>query len=589
MVDKKIEKRIHTAISNATPDVLDQIYASCDKQKGTVINMSNTNYNKKRKWTGALVAAALLLVAISGFSINRWNINNTVNSKVTIDVNPSISLNVNANEKVLSVEPLNDDGKKIIGDMDLKNTNLDVAVNALIGSMLQNGYLTEMRNAILVSVENDDAEKGAKLQTKLTNVIEQMLQSSQFESVVFSQTVAADQSIKELSSQYNISEGKAALINELIKQDNTLTFEELAPLSVHEIALLIESKGIDSKEVIKKGHASEKAYIGKEEAMKIAYTHAKVDSNKVKLEDIEFDTEDGLIVYEIEFKVGNTEYEYDIHAVTGEIIHYSKDADNDDDKDEKNNNNKSESSSYIGKEKAKAAAFTHGKVTENQVTNLEIDFDHDDNKAVYEIEFETNDAEYEYVIDAITGAVIKSEKEAKKSTGSNKQASSKATTSKDYIGKAQALTLALDHAGVGKSSVIEYEVELDKDDDKVVYEIEFKTKDAEYEYEINAYSGKVLKFESETRDVKKTSKNDVTPIPSQSPVSYISRAKVKEIVFQHAGVDAGKVKELEIELDDDDYDKAIYEVEFKVGTTEYDYQVDASTGNILKSKVDIED
>lgn len=588
MVDKKIEKRIHTAIRNATPDVLDQIYASCDKQIGTVINMNDTRLKRKRKWLGSLVAAALVLVVISGFAINSWNINNTVHSKVILDVNPSIYLNVNAKEKVLSVEPGNEDGKKIIGDMDLKNTNLDVAVNALIGSMLQNGYLTDMQNAILVSVENDDIEKGAKLQSKLTKVIEQMLQNSQFESVVFSQTVAANQGIKELANQYNISEGKVALINELIQQENKLTFEELAPLSVHEIALIMEAKGLDTKDVTKTGNASKKAYIGKDKAKEIAYTHAKVESSQVKLEDIEFDIEDGIMIYEIEFKVGTTEYEYDIHAVTGEIIHYSKEVDNDNDNDDKNKHNKkSESDSYIGKEKAKAAAFAYGKVTENQVTNLEIDFDHDDNKAVYEIEFETNDAEYEYVIDAITGAVLEFEREAKKSTGSN-NTTSKPTSSKEYIGKTKALTIALNHADVSKSAITEYEIELDKDDDRVVYEIEFETREAEYEYEIEAYTGKVLKFESETKDVKKTSKNDVTPLPTKSPNSYISETKAKEIVIKHSTVDAGKIKELGIELDNDD-GRVIYEIEFKVGSTEYEYEVDAITGSILKSEVDIDD
>ena len=58
--------------------------------------------------------------------------------------------------------------------MDLKGVDLDVAVNAIIGSMLKNGYIDELRNSVLVSVENDDAAKGAALQERLTAEIEQL-------------------------------------------------------------------------------------------------------------------------------------------------------------------------------------------------------------------------------------------------------------------------------------------------------------------------------------------------------------------------------------------------------------------------------
>ncbi|HPU63669.1 MAG TPA: PepSY domain-containing protein, partial [Mobilitalea sp.] len=395
-------------------------------------------------------------------------------------------------------------------------------------------------------------------------------------------------SIKELAGRYNISEGKAALINELIQHDNKLTFEELALLSVHEIALIMESKGIDTKDVAKTGQASEKAYIGKEKAKEIAFSHAKVDNSKVLLDEIEFDTENGIIVYEIEFKVGSTEYEYDINALTGEIVHYSKEADDDGEYyNHKDENNGISEASYIGKEKALAIALSHSKVDDNKIYNLKIEIDYDDKRAVYEIEFETGEAEYEYSIDAITGKIIESEREAKESSTS-KTSTSNNTSSKKYIGKTEAFNKALEHAGVSKSAVTEYEVDFDKDNGKAVYEIEFETSDREYDYEIDAYTGKVLKYESEARDARKTSKNNTTPVPTKTAENYIGKTKAKEIAFSHAKVDAGKVKDLEIELDMNG-SRAVYEIEFKAGNKEYDYEVDAVTGEVLKSEVGIDD
>ena len=88
-----------------------------------------------------------------------------------LDVNPSLSLSVDAEEKVLSAEALNEDAEKVLGSMELKDTSLEVAVNAIIGSMLQKGYLGDLQNAILVSVENDDATRGEALQKKVAEAI----------------------------------------------------------------------------------------------------------------------------------------------------------------------------------------------------------------------------------------------------------------------------------------------------------------------------------------------------------------------------------------------------------------------------------
>ncbi len=542
--------------------------------------MKKQKLNRRRRGISPLIAVvALVLIIGGGITIYRWTLSNSVSSRVILDVNPSIQLNVSNKEKVLSAEAKNNKGEKVLENMNLENTDLNVAINALLGSMLQNGYLSDIQNAILVSVENDDEAEGASLQARLTKEIEQILSSNHLDSLVFSQTVVANQDIVELSNQYNISEGKASLINEIIKGDNKLTFEELAQLSVHEIALIMEYKEIETKEITRSGHASEKAYIGKEQAKAIAFAHANVDSKQAKIEEIEFDTDDGVILYEIDFNVGSTEYEYEIHAVTGEIINHSKEVKGNNNSNQ--NENISKDSSFIGRDKAKKAALSHSKVDENQVRKIEIDFDNDDNKEVYKVEFKTNEAEYEYKIDARTGAVLEFEREDKKSSNSDKKPVSDNSSEKDYIGKDEAKAIALNHAGVNESAIRDYEIELDKDYNSVVYEIDFESNDTEYEYEIDAYTGEVLKSQSKVS-------NNTT---SKSQTTYLSESKIKEIVFQHAGVNGGNVTELEIELDGnhDDDDTPIYEVDFQVDRLEYEYEVDAITGKIIESKVEQDD
>ena len=58
MDENRINERIRSAYSHATPDCLDKILASCEDRKGTVINM---NERKKNRFVPVAIAAALVL------------------------------------------------------------------------------------------------------------------------------------------------------------------------------------------------------------------------------------------------------------------------------------------------------------------------------------------------------------------------------------------------------------------------------------------------------------------------------------------------------------------------------------------------
>lgn len=66
-------------------------------------------------------------------------------------------------------------------------------------------------------------------------------------------------------------------------------------------------------------------YISLEEAKNIAFKHAGVDGSQAKFDDQELETDDGVPYYELEFEVNRNEYEYDIHAVTGEVLEFEAD------------------------------------------------------------------------------------------------------------------------------------------------------------------------------------------------------------------------------------------------------------------------
>src|SRR5699024_11328609 len=71
-------------------------------------------------------------------------------------------------------------------------------------------------------------------------------------------------------------------------------------------------------------------YISQSEALAIAFQHAGVDGAHAEIDEVELDSDDGVPYYEIEFEVGENEYEYEIHAISGEILDYDHDIEDDD-------------------------------------------------------------------------------------------------------------------------------------------------------------------------------------------------------------------------------------------------------------------
>ena len=154
----------------------------------------------------------------------------------------------------------------------------------------------------------------------------------------------------------------------------------------------------------------------------------------------------------------------------------------------------------IGRDKAEAiAAAEFAKATAAKAVYTEVDAELDDYPACYEVEFKTADGgEFGYKIDAYTGAVLESKREAADGTETVTQPVQPAQTGD--IGYAKAKSIALTDAGVSESAAYDMEVELDDEDGVPVYEVSFKSGGMEYDYDIHAVTGEILKHEAERDD-----------------------------------------------------------------------------------------
>lgn len=207
--------------------------------------------------------------------------------------------------------------------MKLKGTDIYTATNAIVGSLLKHGYIDELANSILLSVEDADFERGAALQDSISKEMNEILKAAAVNASILSQYVDGEK-VDAVSQQYQITHGKAALIEEILESNQNYSFEELAQLTVNELNLIISNPKNQVQDVKTIGEAADEAYIGTERANEIAFTHAGIAENSVYNLEIELDYEFHKMVYEVEFESGEMEYEYFIDAVSGEIISCEK-------------------------------------------------------------------------------------------------------------------------------------------------------------------------------------------------------------------------------------------------------------------------
>ena len=398
MTNEKMERQLAVALEKTAPDDMSGVLSRCETRKGTVINMP-TMKTAKRKWT-ILVAACLAVVLLAGGGV-LYQQANAVASVVSLDVNPSIELKVNSNEKVLVCTPLNDDAKAILADMsngaDLKGAKLDVAVNAIVGSLVRNGYLDSISSAIMISVEDKDAARAEKLQRELTSTVDGVLQTSEAKAAVLTQTLTQDAAREQQARENSISTGKAALVNRVLAINPALKFDALAKLSVEELKDLAEA-------------GAPAMPIGKDAAAYAAEQYAGTAALDSVTAEVDSELDEFPTHYEVELHTAWGEFEYLVDAYTGKVLSGQKDllttAPVGDETAKP-----TAPTGDIGHAKAKSIALNHAGVSENKAYDMEIELDDEDGTLVYEVEFKFGGMEYSYEINAATGAIIKHEAE----------------------------------------------------------------------------------------------------------------------------------------------------------------------------------
>lgn len=275
---------------------------------------------------------------------------------------------------------------------------------------------------------------------------------------------------------------------------------------------------------------------------------------------------------------------------------------------------------YIGTAKAKNVALENAGLTASQAKFTDVELDDKNGTHYYQVEFTADGKEYEYDIDALTGAIIESKlpagAQAQQNTASNNNTAGNTTPDTNTAGSSntdnntsnnttpdiniagssntnnntsnntssgtgtasaaltadQAKNKALAHAGLKANQVTFVKSKLDWDDGRQVYDVEFYTSDyKEYDYEIDASTGEVVSYDLDAEGYAPPATGN-----GQSGTITADQAKEKAL-SQVPGATVSDIREFETDYDDG---RLQYEGKIYYNGMEYEFEIDGYSGAI---------
>ena len=434
MREEKILSSIKKSMENAPIDLLDKI-KSQDIMKMTKHDKITEQREKKsfqRTFLPVMSLAASLL-----FVFGIWQFNeNLPDSYVYLDVNPSVEIVTNKKDDVIKLLSFNEDGDRIIQDVDYKGRNMVLLTEELVKKMVVDGYIKGSDDYLLVSVFNKDHEKKQQQKDRLNTSIHNFMEKEEFSPIILLQNIEKTSTIETYAREFGISPSKMTFIRNMIILNPELQVEDLVTLSLRELIMIGRTMELDLESIIQSDDFERIP-------VRPPAMYDGIDDDQV---------------------------------------------DDDDDSDDPDKGGDIMDGNIISRDESIRIALS---ITEGG-TVISVELDQDDDEAEYEIEIIKDGKKYDVEIDGYTGKVLDLEVD----DDSDSPDTGGVIMGGNIISRDEAIRIALSITEGGTIS----SVELDQDDDEVEYEIEIIKDGKKYDIEIDGYTGKVLDFEVEDDD-----------------------------------------------------------------------------------------
>lgn len=366
MREEKILKSLKYSIEQAPIDLLDKIKEEprIKMLKHDDITKQETKALPLKKLMSYAAAAAVFLFMLFGWQYQTG----MPDSHVYLDVNPSIEIVTNRQDKVIELRAENEDGKRLAEGLEYKGKSIYQVTEEVLDKMMIQNYLNKEHEFVLLSVYNKNQDKAEQQKQTLDKRIHDHLQAKELQPIVLSQKLDNTSTIENFAKQYGISVSKMTFIRNMIILNPELRTEDLVHLSIEQLVKLSQGMGLELDKIIDSN-----------------------DLDRIKVPLPEPEPEES---FEEELDV--------ITPLPKDDSDYDDYYDDNDDYDDDYKQSKTEKPSIISRVEAESIALSiaNGTIT---------DFDFDEDDLEYEVEIELGNKEYEIAIDARTGEVLEVE------------------------------------------------------------------------------------------------------------------------------------------------------------------------------------
>lgn len=243
--DKDLELHIDRAVRAMTPDRAEEIWnRPCREASGDEWYLDRSASALRRRSRTAAVLGAAAVLFLAGFLVLFMKYIHA-GTTVCLDINPSVTLSLNAQGTVRSAKGVNPEGKALLAGVHPEGREVRDAVRELVEAADAEGYFPQDEGLVLISVESRDAEAGEQLRHELGMLAQELLDGKG--GGVFCQSLAATDTERKLAEKQQITPGKAALVLTAAKAA-ALDADELAGLPLRELAETLYSRGVDLRD-----------------------------------------------------------------------------------------------------------------------------------------------------------------------------------------------------------------------------------------------------------------------------------------------------------------------------------------------------